>query len=346
VSARRARQSILLFAITAMLLTFFGFAPAQAATGSFNFDCQGASAGFVGSGFPPGHLVRFKDPRTTYGYYGDSFVDSAGNVRTEEFRLRLEPGPSDYGYWPGGPYSFDILVADPSGYSFSVYMTVSGTLPPCGTTSTCRDVLFVGVRGSGEPASQAGGYGDEIVRVASAFTANLPAGRTYRSVALDYTAAPVSTLFRPGGTQAYFDSIDHGVDRLSTLLATEQRNCPNQKVVVAGYSQGALVANLVSRSAPKVSAVLLVADPARVPNQTGVNLGTARSGRGVYNQVDRHIRPLVTSGGALVVQLCDAGDPVCDSRPNSGSLTTHTSYDDNRSSLLREMGRRGAQSVR
>ena len=58
------------------------------------------------------------------------------------------------------------------------------------------------------------------------------------------------------------------------------QRCPTTKVVLAGYSQGAMVVhrNLQALAAsPNLAASLLIADGDRLPNDTTVNIGSVTS---------------------------------------------------------------------
>ena len=67
-------------------------------------------------------------------------------------------------------------------------------------------------------------------------------------------------------TAPFLDNIWEGVAALKTTVEREERNCAGSKVVLAGYSGGALIihlalAELGSAALAPVTAVVLVADP-------------------------------------------------------------------------------------
>lgn len=235
--------------------------------------------------------------------------------------------------------------------------TVSRTilLPAVGQ---CDEVLFVGVPGSGE-SDDAGHYGKTVDIIRSAFVSHLPRDVSHREVPLRYTAAPVDELtswaiakartgglYDNGGLDRYFASIEDGNSKLNDLLAAELINCRDEKVVVAGYSQGALVANMTARNWPNVAALLLVADPARVPNQVGRNYGDALPGFGIWHQALPSWPALPSQLANKVVQLCDRGDVVCDWSRGWGTRgsVVHGSYRTRDRSLLLMMGITGVRT--
>ena len=225
-----------------------------------------------------------------------------------------------------------------------------GTGQNCAGVST---VLFIGVRGSGEPISQGNGYGTEIDKVRAAFVANLRRGASVQLIALDYSADAVTDLATPSGTTKYFASISDGEIKLLNILYAARAKCAAQKVVLAGYSQGALVINQAVRDfdyPDQVKGIALVADPARVANQVGSSLGSAKPGYGIYRTV-YPVSPLPADLGPATNSLCNAGDLVCDwshvSIPAGigTGIATHMTYWIFATSQLSELGRRAAARI-
>lgn len=119
------------------------------------------------------------------------------------------------------------------------------------STLDCAQLLFVGVRGSGEQTP----YGTTISafqqQLASQTQKNRP-DLSVHQVYLDYPAAALDQLnldsiedmVLPNGSASaspYFGSVDAGVSELERLASSESARCPNQKLLVAGFSQGAEV---------------------------------------------------------------------------------------------------------
>ena len=120
--------------------------------------------------------------------------------------------------------------------------------------------------------------------------------------------------------------------------------CPDTKVVLAGYSQGAMVIhrNLHDLAEdPHVAAALLIADGDRLPADTTLNLGstavTPGLGKGVAQEhsflASAPTATLPPSIGMRTISVCDVGDPVCDAGPDAdtdalspGALSIHTGY--------------------
>ncbi len=104
-------------------------------------------------------------------------------------------------------------------------------------------------------------------------------GRTMTAEAVDYPAVAVPD--QDGGVGewlGFMGSVDDGTAALGKQYEAFVEQCPTSKVVLAGYSQGAMVVhrNLAALAgSPNLTAVLLVADGDRRPDDPTLNLGTA-----------------------------------------------------------------------
>src|SRR3954471_5897925 len=147
----------------------------------------------------------------------------------------------------------------------------------------CPDVHWMGAAGSGERTeydiAANGGMGEIVYKSYQALQQQLAAeGRTITAEAVDYPAKDVPPDAGVGDWLDYMGSVDAGTAALGAQYATFTAQCPTSKVVLAGYSQGAMVVhrNLVALGAnPNLSAALLIADGDRHPNDTTVNIGSA-----------------------------------------------------------------------
>lgn len=231
-------------------------------------------------------------------------------------------------------------------------------------TGACPDVMFIGARGSGEPASATShGMGPSVYHMAKRLKTKLAAaGETMRTLPVTYPAAGVETLrpsagqlallATPGeqGTAAglyyhhnlgkYLASIAEGTRLTVQQITSTVDNCPDTDIVAAGYSQGAMAihqAELKLQSAGNTDAVdaiigtLLLGDGDRVPNSAATLLGSS-PGRA------QGIRTYAPGGKArdvvdpeLTANICDAQDIVCDFnlsriRHFSHAANVHTGY--------------------
>ena len=191
------------------------------------------------------------------------------------------------------------------------------------SSGPCRDVLFVGVRGSGQTSSDGPlGMGDEVGGVFNEYTTWLH-GRTIEYLSVDYTAAPV-TLSTPLDIPGYLDSVEVGEKLVATNLTVRHENCPNERFVLVGYSQGALAIDLALREMDRqsdlgalssIDAAFLIANPLRLPKDGRVNhLGTAqdRKSKGGIGQKAYPYKDTPRTYASKVYDFCDKGDVVCD----------------------------------
>jgi len=214
----------------------------------------------------------------------------------------------------------------------------------------CPDVHWIGAAGSGERTGADLTTYNGMGRVVNESLYDLSTqlqrdGRTLTAEAVDYPAVPVPD--DNGGVGAwlgFMGSVDTGAKALGDQYATFVAQCPTSKVVLAGYSQGAMVVhrNLQALAAsPNLAAVLLIADGDRRPEDPTFNLGTASGiperGKGVAQDwpILAHApAPLAPEIGARTISVCNLNDAVCDYDEDADDskaayarrVAVHTSY--------------------
>ncbi|MBX9641585.1 MAG: cutinase family protein [Mycobacteriaceae bacterium] len=190
-----------------------------------------------------------------------------------------------------------------------------GAVPRAAAAPGCPDVDVVFARGTFE-APGVGATGQ-------AFVDALNARLVGNTVAVDPVNYPASLDF---GRAA------DGVADASSKVEAAAANCPNTKIVLGGYSQGAAVAAYTTTDsvpdgvalpdgvgpmppavAPKVAAVVLFAPPSDW----------------FLHLVDRSAPPISIGSlyAAKTLQLCADGDPVC--APGGRDRAAHSTYRDN-----------------
>jgi cutinase len=177
---------------------------------------------------------------------------------------------------------------------------------PTASAAPCSDIDVVAARGTFEPGRLGLIVGDPVF---SALEKKLT-GKTVSSYAVDYPA----NLSLTSAAQGNRDLVNH--------VNSQAANCPNQRFILVGYSQGAnvvdnsigissagavvgspIVATLPAAVEPKVAAVLLFGNPIRA-------LG--KSVTGTYQ--------------SRTFDICAKGDPVCER--GGGDTGAHLSYRD------------------
>jgi acetylxylan esterase len=141
----------------------------------------------------------------------------------------------------------------------------------------------------------------------------------------------------PATLTNYASSESQGVTNAKQELTTAVQNCPNQKEVLLGYSQGAQISldvitgntevggNVAAVSTSISSHVVAIAnfgDPGHVVNQSW-DLGTATA-KGLFPRSTSQLSLLSAFGGSgKIAGWCDSGDPFCAS---GGNLNVHLTY--------------------
>lgn len=172
---------------------------------------------------------------------------------------------------------------------------------PTASAGDCADAEVIFARGTDEPAGM-GRVGDALVDSLRAQTGGLDIA-TY---AVDYKA----TKLQLHGGDGAKDVISH--------VASTVASCPNTKIVLGGYSQGASVIDIVA----------------------GVPIGGINWGSALQSQYVKNVAAVATFGdvadraggslptlsallGAKAIDLCNPGDPICHAGPGN-SWKGHT----------------------
>ena len=211
----------------------------------------------------------------------------------------------------------------------------------------CSDVHWMGAAGSGERDGAELTANSGMGRVMFQSYRDLQQllqrdGRTITAEAVEYPAVPVPADGDLMGWAGFIGSVDTGTAALGAQYASFTQRCPATKVVLAGYSQGAMVVhrNLQALAdSPNLASALLIADGDRLPNDTTINLGSVTAvpgaGKGVAQDwpilAHAPTAPLPPALGVRTVSVCDLGDAVCDYDPDaeetsSYAIAIHTSY--------------------
>ncbi|TLS29192.1 hypothetical protein PpBr36_00048 [Pyricularia pennisetigena] len=206
----------------------------------------------------------------------------------------------------------------------------AGTLPqPTGDaskaapTSCASGVQIFVARGSTERSSLG-----RIAPVAQSIANSIPGSSI---TALDYPAKmnPIVYLF----------SVSKGTKNLSKLVKNYVEMCPQSKIVLIGYSQGAhVVGDLVCgasslpivRSKPinsnynkNIIATLLFGDPTRAANQS-FDVGTVTNRNGFLR---RHRNGACSAYTKTIKSWCDKNDRWCDKHsPEGTDSSVHKTY--------------------
>lgn len=186
-----------------------------------------------------------------------------------------------------------------------------------GYPAACANVLFIGARGSGE-GIDSDGFGGMVRAVRDGLRASMPAGLTVRQVGVAYPALDTQVLGEDLGNlqTTYFDGMLDGVQRVWNVMQDSVDRCPDEVIVLAGYSQGAGVMHRVLVDFPsssKVKAAVLIADPGRESGYApGTNHGSPRRQVGLLPAVGLSLDPIADIYRPRVIEYCKTFDPICD----------------------------------
>lgn len=218
---------------------------------------------------------------------------------------------------------------------------------PLLVTTGCADLIVLALRGAGQAADKNHGAGQEILASVRAMSADLhrKSETTIRLEGIPYRAeaAPTSDFHR--------GNVEDGMARTRDRIAELARRCPDSRVALVGFSQGAqvvheLAADLPAESARRIALVALIADPIRDPSDAIASwtYGKAAPGPGKFGAgaaVDSALRD-------RTITFCTAGDEICNWPPGGydGPLSdTHRHFYET-SAHARSTGRQMADLLR
>lgn len=222
--------------------------------------------------------------------------------------------------------------------------TLTATAAHAATSADCHEVLMLGARGSGQPQDGNAddnytGLGPQVQTAYNGLAAPLSGHRTLQALAVDYPALGVEQLY---DQRNYFNGLDQGVQNALATLYSRATPCPEERIVLAGYSQGAMVMHRVlneldatkSPILSRVDAAILIADGDRVSNDRTAFYGSASTkAEGVGLKLRKvsgsSTQKFNAAVGSKVLSICNNNDPVCDSTGKPTDLIwkyVHTGY--------------------
>jgi cutinase len=165
-------------------------------------------------------------------------------------------------------------------------------LIPSASAAPCPDIDVTFARATTEPPGVGG--------VGQAFIDSLHSQVGGRSVGVYPVNYPATEDFAP--------SASAGASDASTHVQSMAANCPNTKLVLGGYSQGAMVIDLITIAQAPVAGLVPDSLPADVADHVAA---VALFG----NPSDRYLGAPVSAispwYGAKSIDLCAPGDPIC-----------------------------------
>jgi hypothetical protein len=197
-----------------------------------------------------------------------------------------------------------------------------GSGVPAASAQACPDVEAVFARGTGE-AVGVGGVGQSFVDALRAQAAP----RTVNVYAVNYPAADNFS-----NRLAFAQTVVDGIRDAGNHIQATSTACPNTRIVVGGYSQGAIVAAFATSSTvpDSVPADYRAFVPQPLPPEVA-NHVAAVTLFGLPSQafLDTYDAPAPVVGPAYepkTIRLCAPGDTICDGTPGGQPSIAHTLY--------------------
>jgi cutinase len=207
-------------------------------------------------------------------------------------------------HWAVNPRQFALLLGAAVVTTWATLLSAP-ILIASASADPCPDVEVTFARGTNEPPG-VGGVGQEFID-------SLRSQVGGRSVGVYPVNYPASDDFVPSANAGAGDAHAH----VRSMVA----NCPNTKLVLGGYSQGAGVVDLITIAQAPVSGLtpdILTADEADHV------AAVATFGNPSDRYLGAPISVVSPWYGAKAVDLCAPGDPVC----SPGAAFTLPSHDE------------------
>jgi hypothetical protein len=197
-----------------------------------------------------------------------------------------------------------------------------GAAVPSASAQPCPDVEVVFARGTGEPPG-VGGVGQAFVDSVRAQSG----GKSVDVYAVDY---PASSDF--ADQLAFAGTVVDGIRDAGAHVQSTSANCPATRIVLGGYSQGAVVAGFVtSAEVPAgVSAEYGSSIPKPLPPEVANHVAAVAL---IGKPSDAFLRdygaPPIVIGpayAAKTIEKCAPGDTNCDGTAGGGPTIAHAMY--------------------
>jgi cutinase len=207
----------------------------------------------------------------------------------------------------------------------AVVVSTAATLlsaPVPASAQPCADVEAVFARGTGEPPG-VGGIGQNFVDALRSQIGH----RSLDVYAVDY---PASGDFASGIDFAM--TVIQGIrDAVNNIQATAA-NCPNTRIVLGGFSQGAAVAGFVTSADVPPGIPAAFVPPPMPPEVANHVAAVALFGKPSNQFLSDAGAPVIVIGPLYVpktIDLCAPGDTICNGAPPGPPNMAHGSYGSN-----------------
>jgi cutinase len=190
---------------------------------------------------------------------------------------------------------------------------------PAASAEPCPDVEVVFARGTGEPAG-VGGVGQAFVDALRSQVGDKSVG----VYGVDYAA---SGDFANG--LAVANTVVDGIRDESNHVQAMAANCPNTRMVLGGYSQGAAVTGFTTVDAVPAGVPGLAVPEPMPPEVANHVAAVALFGKPSAQFLQSYGAPAIVIGplyAPKTTDLCAQGDTICDGTPGGTPTIAHALY--------------------
>jgi cutinase len=201
----------------------------------------------------------------------------------------------------------------------TVWTAVLGAPVPAASAEPCPDVEAVFARGTGEPPGVGG--------IGQAFVDALRAQAGGKSVNVYPVNYPASSDF--GAGMEFAATVVEGIRDAANHIQATAANCPNTRIVLGGFSQGAVVAGFVTSAVVPEGVPAAFVPPPMPPEVANHVAAVALFGK-PSDQFMRDVgAPPVVIGplyAPKTIDECADGDTICNGAPPGSPNVAHAAY--------------------
>jgi hypothetical protein len=199
------------------------------------------------------------------------------------------------------------------------WATLLGAPVPSASAQPCPDVEVVFARGTAEPPG-VGGIGQAFVDALRSQAGN-------KSVDVYPINYPASADFAAG--IQFAETVIVGISDAANHVQATAANCPKTRMVLGGFSQGAVVAGFVTSAVVPEGIPAALVPPPMPPAVADHVAAVTLFGKPSDNFMRDVGAPPVVLGplyAAKTIDLCADGDTICNGAPPGGPPVAHALY--------------------
>ncbi|WP_413468037.1 cutinase family protein [Mycobacterium sp. RTGN4] len=196
---------------------------------------------------------------------------------------------------------------------------VLGVAAPRALADSCPDVQVVFARGTGEPPG-VGGIGQGFVDALRSKTGT----KSVDVYPVNYAAAADFS-----DTMQFALTVIDGIRDATNRIEATVSDCPNTRIVLGGFSQGAAVAAFVTAADVPAGVPAFLVPPPMPPEVANHVAAVALFGTPSNRFLSDSGAPVITIGPLYVpktTELCAQGDTICNGAPPGPPTAAHGSY--------------------